>query len=147
MTPSTPQPTEPIDPMAPDPTPPDDASEFVVELDLDSFNRAERMELQSRFDCDLADLWDYVAMKAKLNRKIDTATKIVDAEGNVRHADEILQVMVWVQLRRARPDVKLEDLDHLNWTSLVRSLYRRRPKASTSAGPSGKRTKTSTSPD
>lgn len=107
-----------------DPTP---ATPEQIELDLPSFTHAERMELQKEFDCDFSDMWDYIAGKFSAGR-IDTSVKMLDRNGNVRFADEMIRHAVWVQRRRTDPNAKLEDFDEGGLRLLSEALRRRGPK-------------------
>lgn len=123
--------TDPTD-TTPDPNEPDPNEHLLIEMDFASFTYAERLEVQRAFDCDFPDMWDYIVGKARLNGRIDTTVKMLDRNGNVHFADEILRHMVWVQRKRTDPAAQLTDLDHLNWGAMVKTL-RRRPKAGTAS--------------
>lgn len=99
-----------------------------VELDLGSFTKPERRELQRRFDNQFQDLRMLVA--GRVGFVDDRIAKLVDAKGDTVFADEVLAAMITVVRRRTNPDAKESDLDELSFSEL-RGMFTA-PKASTS---------------
>lgn len=93
-----------------------DVTAEKVELDLGSFNQAERRELQRRFDNQFQDLRLLVA--GRVGYVDDKVAKLVDANGVSVFSDEVLSAMITIVRRRTNPDAKESDLDDLTFDEL-----------------------------
>ncbi len=97
----------------------DDDADKVV-LDPRSFTGPERREVQQLLKVPFADLLAYTreAVMRLFETEPGELRVLVAADRALVFPDEVLQVMVWVQARRADPDVKLEDFDGLTMSDL-----------------------------
>lgn len=95
-----------------------DGDELVLEPG--SFTGPERREVQQRLKVPFGDLMVYT--HEAVNRLYEESPAdlrvLVAADGALVFPDEVLQVMVWVQARRADPEAQLEDFDHLTLRDL-----------------------------
>lgn len=92
-----------------------------VVLDPGSFTGPERREVQHHLKVPFADLMAYT--REAVYRLYDTEPAgpmrvLSAADGALVFPDEVLQVMVWIQARRADPEAKLEDFDGLTMSDL-----------------------------
>lgn len=94
---------------------PDEAheAEEMLVLDARSFNSAERLECQVRFDASFGDLLRNIFEAVDVRREGLMETRIVDREGTQFFPDQIILFMLWVQAKRTNPDAVLEDFDSL----------------------------------
>ena len=101
-----------------DPTP----DLILPKVDPNRFTGVEMMELQTTFDCEFADMADYVLGKASGRLRRQTDIKMRDGSNKIRFADEMLRHMIWLVQRRTDPGAKLEALLPLSWTQLLAAL-------------------------
>lgn len=95
--------------------------EFV--LDAKSFDSAERMECQVRFDTPFGDLMRYTL--AAIDARRPGPLQLLETRaGATVWPDEVLQFMVWVQARRTDPDAALADFDGLTIGELAQARVR-----------------------
>ncbi len=120
---------------------PDQAPE-VLKLDALSFTGPERLECQQQFDTPFGDLLQCVFEACDLRRDGPMTVQIVDREGIQHFPDQIIQFMLWVQIKRDDPDAELSMFDDLQWGDLNRAYIKGRlnrlGKASTKTNESTK---------
>lgn len=114
----------------------DTPTEELLVLDAKSFDSAERLECQVRFDIPFGDLMQYT-LAAVDARRTEPLQLLVTRAGETVWPDQVMQFMVWVQARRTDPTVTLEDFDGLTLPELVSARVR---------GAVGKAPTTTTSP-
>lgn len=134
-------PTTKPEPAAPDPEP---IPEGLV-FDPYSFTAPERLEVQVQFDTAYGDLLDYVRESWNPNRTGPMENGIIDRNGRRWWPDEILQFMLWVQVKRDRPDVELAEFDGLALMDL--NLAHVRGLSGKAARTSGRPERSSSGPD
>lgn len=96
-----------------------DEDELV--LSPGSFTGPERREVQQHLKIPFADLMMYTSEAVNrlyLDTPGDPQRPLTAPDGALVFPDEVLQVMVWVQARRADPEAKVEDFDHLTMRDL-----------------------------
>jgi hypothetical protein len=97
----------------------------VIELDARSFNRAERLEVQQRFDVEFSDVITYLFEMINPGRTGAMPFALVERDGETRHfGDEVLQFMVWVQAKRVAPAAALEAYDEVALADLTSAHVR-----------------------
>jgi hypothetical protein len=114
-------------------TPAADEAETELVLNPGSFTGPERREVQQRLKIPFGDLLDYThqaVRRALATELADPQPVLMAADGAMVFPDEVLQVMAWVQARRADPTAQLEDFDGLTLSDLNSARLRGlRPKA------------------
>lgn len=115
----------------------DTADEDVDEIVLDarSFTGPERRLVQDKFEAYFGDLLTYTFDAIRTDRK-DRLPPLERRDGSLVFPDEVLQFMVWVQVRRTDPEAKLEDFDHLTLRHLNNARARGFQGKATGPGPS-----------
>lgn len=94
----------------------DDTDKIV--LDAASFNSAERLECQTRFDAPFGDLLRCMFEAVDPRRDGPMLVRIIDRDGVQHFPDQIIQFMLWVQTKRDRPDADLTEFDDLPLSDL-----------------------------
>lgn len=97
---------------------PDTEGPEQIVLDAASFNSAERLECQTRFDAPFGDLMRCINEAIDPNRTVAQQIRIVDRDDVQHFPDQIIQFMVWVQTKRTRPDATLDEFDGLEYRDL-----------------------------
>lgn len=133
---------------APQPAPDPEPVELV--LDVDSFDWAERLECQKRFDNEWGDILKYLRALVNPGREGAMPFRLFDRHDNLIVGDELLSFLLWVQARRDRPDVDLAEFQgvahgDLRWAHLNGLLGKQRRAATGSSKRSRKRPASSTS--
>ena len=103
------------------------ADEDELVLEPGTFTGPERRLMQQHLKVPFADLVTYVYRAAlRLHADDDQGEPrvLVAAGGAFVFPDEVMQAMAWVQARRADPEAKVEDFDHLTMRDLNRALTR-----------------------
>lgn len=134
---------------APEPAPAPEPIPDGLVFDPYSFTAAERLEVQVQFDTAYGDLLAYVRASWNPNRTGPMESAIVDRNGRRWWPDEIMQFMLWVQVKRDRPDAQLSEFDGLTLSDLntahVRGLLGKAARTSTKPGRTSRRRASSTS--
>lgn len=92
-------------------------------LDVRSFNSAERLECQVRFDATFGDL--LAALYEAIDPDRETVSQIrIEVDGDRAFPDQIVQFMLWVQAKRDDPDVSIEAFDDLTLAELNSAFVR-----------------------
>lgn len=97
----------------------------TLTLDPTSFNSAERLECQTRFDAPFGELLRCV-FDALDPRREGPPTQIIDRDGVQHFPDQIMQFMLCVQARRTNPLASLGDFDELRYADLASAYVRGR---------------------
>lgn len=110
---------------------PDTEGPDKIVLDAASFNSAERLECQTRFDAPFGDLMRCINEAIDPNRTVAQSIRIIDRDDVQHFPDQIIQFMVWVQTKRTRPDAALDEFDGLEYRDLssahIRGLLGKEP--------------------
>jgi hypothetical protein len=92
-----------------------------LHVDLLSFDAAERLEIQTHFDCHYRDL--VLVVQAEFVTGANEESHAAVDRAGIRHfPDQILMFLMWVTARRTAPDVTLESFATLRWPDLRESL-------------------------
>lgn len=97
------------------------ADDDELVLEPGSFTGPERREVQQHLKVPFAELLAYTrdAVVRLYDKEPDGVLRVLTAaDGALVFPDEVLQMMVWVQARRADPDAQLEDFDQLTMSDL-----------------------------
>lgn len=138
---------------APEPVPAAEPEPVELILDVDSFDWAERLECQKRFDNEWGDILKYLRALVNPGRAGAMPFKLFDRDGNLIVGDDLLPFLLWVQAKRDRPDADLAEfqgVEHgdLQWAHLGGLLEKQRRAATGNAKQSRKRPSSrSSSPD
>lgn len=129
-------------PPAPPPDEPAEPAELV--LDLDSFDWAERLECQKRFDNEWGDILKYLRALVNPGRAGAMPFRLFDRDTNLIVGDDVLPFLLWVQAKRDRPDAELTEFEgmahaDLQWAHLGGLLEKQKRAATGNAEPSRKR--------
>jgi hypothetical protein len=121
-------------------------------LDVDSFNWAERLECQQRFDNEWGDILKYLRALVNPGREGAMPFRLFDRRETLIVGDQLLAFLLWVQARRDRPDAELAEFEglapgDLRWAHLNGLLARgkARKDESVKSKPSSRRRASSSS--
>lgn len=127
-----------------------DAEPVELVLDVDSFDWAERLECQKRFDNEWSDILKYLRALVNPGREGPMPFRLLDRQDNLIVGDQLLAFLLWVQAKRDRPDVELSEFEglgnaDLRWSHLNGLLGKARKDGSVKSARSSKRPASSSS--
>jgi len=96
----------------------------VIELDLGSFVRSERREIQNRFGHDFATLRRYAYAGLMVSTPAD---KVLTCKGEPVWPDDVLLFAIYVQRKRADPSAKETDFDDVGLSDLTDAIIATEP--------------------
>ena len=99
----------------------DDEAKLI--LDPTTFNSPERMQCQLQFENSFGDLLKLVFDAVDIRRE-GPSEKLTRQDGTMVFPDQVMQFMLWVQVKRDDPEIQLEDLDGYRWGDLVSARLR-----------------------
>lgn len=122
----------------------EDPEPVELVLDVDSFDWAERLECQQRFDNEWGDILKYLRALVNPGREGAMPFRLFDRDKNLIVGDELLPFLLWVQAKRDRPDADLVEFQgaahgDLQWAHLGGLLEKQRRAATGSSKLSRKR--------
>ncbi len=124
--------------------PEQDPEPVELVLDVDSFDWAERLECQKRFDNEWGDILKYLRAVVNPGRDGAMPFRLFDRDNNLIVADELLPFLLWVQAKRDRADADLAEFQghahgELRWAHLNGLLGKARKGGSARSARSSKR--------
>ncbi len=127
----------------------EDPEPVELVLDVDSFDWAERLECQQRFDNEWGDILKYLRALVNPGREGAMPFRLFDRDKNLIVGDELLPFLLWVQAKRDRPDADLAEFQvahgDLRWAHLNGLLGKAKRAESGRSTRSRKRPASSTS--